>query len=121
MVATPSDFRVAASRLDPPKPMMAGAGVVAPAGMLTDTLKLMLLPPRSTFTLMEVLLTLPVTLSGLPGFSLWIYFSTIFFRQARWHFQSDLFDILDPSAILKRSGSALSLTSLGSGTSQSSP
>src|SRR5262245_19544946 len=88
-VATPSPFTRVLLRLDPPIPMMIGTGPVVPVGMLTDTLKLVVLPMCETLTEIDVLLTVPVTISGLPGFGPWMYFSTIFTSSARRHFQSD--------------------------------
>ena len=67
-VATPSARTMEASRLDPPIPMMMGTGPLVPLGKLTGTLKLVLFPMCVTVTLMAVLLTVPVTVSGLPGF-----------------------------------------------------
>ena len=71
---------------------------------------------------MEVLLTVPVTISGLPGLGPWMYFSTIFFSSARRQRQSDFLLIFVPSSLANRSGSWLAMfTSAGSATVQSSP
>src|SRR5579863_2449976 len=102
--------------------MMIGTGPLAPLGRLIGMLKSMLLLPSTACTLMAVLVTDPVTMSGAPGLAPKTYFSMTAFISARRHFQSDRLDMVVPSSFVNRFGSwPLMLTSFGVATVQSEP
>src|SRR4051794_40319945 len=104
MMAAPAALIVAVSAPRPPRTTTAGNGPVPP-GRLTEGEKVALLPWLDTFTVMLVLVTVPVTLCGRAGFSPYTNFSDSFLISSRRQIQSPVAVMRAPSSFLNGSGS----------------
>src|SRR5438046_3021057 len=112
-------------KLEPPSTTIAGRGPDPVPCMTTPALKVVLLPWLVTLTVMFVLETVPLTISGFGGLVPQTYFSACRLISSRRQRHSDLAAKRVPSSFLNGSGSlALAVSEPESGrlaTVQSAP